>query len=99
MDEELVRRIKSCAIDICVKAWSANKLNASTNIVNRNLRYKLQREAWMLCNDMATYIGIAKHVFHLREKRILYWNSLITSEQALLQAWIESDVERYGQPQ
>lgn len=98
LDSELVRRIKNCAINIYVKAWSANKINASTNKINRKMRYELQREAWTLCNEMLACIGIAKQVFHLREKRMKYWGGLITEEQALIQAWIDSDVERYGQP-
>ena len=98
IDGELVRRIKDSAISIYAKAWSANKINASTTKVNREMRYRLQREAWMLCNEMLAYIGIAKQVFHLREKRIHYWGRLITGEQSLIQAWIDSDVERYGQP-
>lgn len=98
VDGELVKRIKDSAISIYVKTWSANKINATTNKVNREMRYRLQREAWMLCNEMLAYIGIAKQVFHLREKRMMYWSWLITSTQALIQSWIDSDVERYGQP-
>ena len=98
VDGELVKRIKDSAISIFSKTWSANRIDATTNKVNREMRYRLQREAWMLCNEMLAYIGIAKQVFHLREKRIHYWGRLITSEQALIQAWIDSDVERYGQP-
>lgn len=52
VDGELVRRIKNCAIDIYVKSWSANKINAETNAVNREMRYRLQREAWLLCSEM-----------------------------------------------
>ena len=98
IDGELVKRIKDSAISIYAKAWSANKINASTNKVNREMRYRLQREAWMLCNELLAYIGIAKQVFHLREKRMKYWSWLIISTQALIQSWIDSDVERYGQP-
>ena len=98
VDGELVKRIKDSAISIYAKTWSANKINATTNKVNREMRYRLQREAWMLCNEMLAYIGIAKQVFHLREKRMMYWSWLITSTQALIQSWIDSDVERYGQP-
>lgn len=98
IDGELVKRIKDSAISIYAKAWSANKINASTNKVNREMRYRLQREAWMLCNELLAYIGIAKQVFHLREKRMKYWSWLIISTQALIQSWIDSDVERYGHP-
>lgn len=98
VDVELMKRIKDCAISIYAKTWSANKINATTNKVNREIRYRLQREAWMLCNELLAYIGIAKQVFHLREKRMKYWSGLIISTQALIQSWIDSDVKRYGQP-
>ena len=98
VDTELVHRIKCCALDIYAKSWAANKIHADTNAVNRNMRYALQEEAWSLCNDMLAYIGIAKQVFHLRDKRMKYWSSLIIEVQALIQAWKESDVKRYGQP-
>lgn len=98
VDDELIRRIKRCALDIYAKGWSANRIRAETNAINRAMRYRLQREAWMLCSEMQTYIGVAKQVFHLRHKRMKYWNGLITDVQTLLQAWIESDVRRYGKP-
>ena len=98
VDKEIINRIRNCAYDICVKAWSANKIRANTNQVNREMRYRLQQEAIALCDQMLTYIGIAKQVFHLRSKRMKYWTEQITNTQRLLQAWKESDVSRYGQP-
>ena len=96
VDEELIHRIKACAIDIYAKSWSANKLNARPSEVDRAMRYSLQREAWSLCNELMAYIGIAKQVFHLKSKRMKYWSGLITEAQRLIQGWIESDAMRYG---
>ena len=98
VDDELIKRIKGCAYDIYAKAWSANKIRAETNGINRITRYNLQEEAIMLCDEMHAYIGIAKAVFHLRKKRMKYWSGMITDVRNLLQAWKESDVKRYGQP-
>lgn len=98
VDEELIHRIKCCAIDIYAKLWDANKIHAETNHINREMRYRLQEEARMLCNDMMAYIGIAKQVYHLRDKRMKYWGGLILETQQLIQKWKESDVNRYGQP-
>lgn len=96
VDSELVRRIKTCALDIFSKAWCANKIRADANSMNREMRYRLQEEAILQCDEMLAYIGIAKTVFHLRSKRMKYWGSLIIEERALLQAWKESDIKRYG---
>ena len=98
IDVELVNRIRNCSYDIYAKSWTANKIRADTNSVNRIYRYNLQEECLMLCDEMHAYIGIAKSVFHLRAKRMKYWSNMIMEVRALLQAWKESDVDRYGQP-
>ena len=98
VDEELIHRIKCCAYDIYAKSWTANKIRADTNSVNRIMRYNLQEECILLCDEMRAYIGIAKAVFHLRKARMKHWSGMIAEVRALLQAWKESDVKRYGQP-
>lgn len=98
VDIELINRIRNCSYDIYAKSWAANKINAETNEVNRNMRYQLQEEALLLCDQMHAYIGIAKAVFHLKKRKMNYWSRMIMEVRALLQAWKESDVKRYGQP-
>jgi len=98
VDEDLIKRIKAYSMDIYEKAWAANKINAETNQINRAMRYQLQEEALLCCDRLHADIGIAKAVFHLRKRRMKHWSGLITEVRALLQAWKESDVKRYGQP-
>lgn len=98
VDKELVRRIRNRAMDIYAKAWAANKIHAEANPVNREMRFRMQEDSILLCDAMLAYIGIAKQVFHLRNKRMKYWGGLITEVQSLLQAWKESDIKRYGEP-
>ncbi len=98
IDAELINRIRGCAYDIYVKSWSANRIRAETNATNRRMRYERQEEAILLCDELHAYIGIAKAVYHLRRKRMKYWSGMIIDVRNLLQAWKESDVERYGQP-
>ena len=97
-DEEIIKRIKGCAYDIYAKAWAANTIHAETCGMNRAWRYGLQEEAILLCDEMLSYIGIAKQIFHLKAKKVRYWTELITETKGLLQAWKESDVKRYGKP-
>ena len=99
VDRALIERIRECAYDIYIKSWQANKIRAETNEINRAMRYKLQEEAILLCDEIHACIGIAKSVFHLRQRRMKYWSSLITEVRKLIQAWKESDADRYGQPQ
>ena len=98
VDSMLIDRMRSCAYDIYVKSWQANKINAGTSGVNRVMRYRLQDEALLLCDELHACIGIAKKVYHLRSKRMKYWSGLIMEVRRLLQAWKESDANRYGQP-
>lgn len=98
IDIDLIARIKGCAFDIYAKAWSANKIRADASSYNRAWRYGLQEEAILLCDEMMAYIGIAKQVYHIRTKRMRYWSRLIIDVRNLLQAWKESDVNRYGKP-
>ena len=98
VDVELINRIRNCAYDIYAKAWAANKINAEGNTINRAMRYQLQEEAILTCDAMHAYIGIAKAVFHLKKRKMAYWSRMILETRALLQAWKESDVKRYGQP-
>ena len=98
VDAALIDRMKTCAFDIYVKSWQANKIRAETNQINRNMRYKLQEEAILTCDELHACIGIAKKLYHLRSKRMKYWSGLIIDVRQLLQAWKESDVSRYGQP-
>lgn len=98
IDKTLIERMRNCAVDIYVKAWQANKIRAETNAINRAMRYQLQEEAILLCDELHACIGIAKTVYHLRQRRMKYWSGLITEVRKLLQAWKESDVTRYGQP-
>ena len=97
-DSVLIDRMRNCAYDIYVKSWQANKINAGTNDINRAMRYRLQEEAILICDELHACIGIAKKVYHLRSKRMKYWSGLIMEVRQLLQAWKESDVNRYGQP-
>ena len=85
-------------MDIYAKAWTANKIHAEANEVNREMRSRMQEDSILLCDAMLAYIGIAKQVFHLRNKRMKYWGGIITEVQSLLQAWKESDIKRYGEP-
>ena len=98
IDKALIDRIRNCAYDIYIKSWQANKIRAETNSVNRIMRYNLQEEAILLCDELHACVGIAKTVYHLRQRRMKYWSGLITEVRKLLQAWKESDVTRYGQP-
>ena len=63
IDTEIIHRIKYCGYDIFAKAWTANKIRADTNKINREMRYRLQEEAILLCDEMLAYIGVQNRYF------------------------------------
>ena len=97
-DPLLIEEIKRIAYEIYAKAWTANKIRADANHVNREMRYRLQEEAILLCDRLHAYIGIAKTLYHVRNRKMKHWSNMISETRALLQAWKESDVVRYGKP-
>ena len=46
------------------------------------------------CESLRSEIQIAKMVFHLRMKRVKYWDDLIVEVHDLLQKWRDSDADR-----
>ena len=98
IDETLINRIRGCGYDILAKALTANRIRADTNSINWQMRYRLQQETISLCDEMYAYINIAKKIYHVRNKKIVYWLKILSDTRALLQRWKENDIRRYGRP-
>lgn len=96
IDEELIKRIKGCSLDIYAKLWAANRWRADGTTMERLCRRNLQEEAISICDEMHAYIGIAKKVFHISHRRMKYWSKQITGARTLAQSWKESDMKRFG---
>lgn len=92
-DDKITTDIVKTARDIYAKAWEANTINGTKDW---KMRSSIQKESIRLCGQMLVYIGIAKGVFHIRDKRIKYWTSLVVEVRKMLIGWHESDVKRYS---
>jgi hypothetical protein len=99
--------IVETAKDIYIDAWMANNVRVNTEAVYETEKLKarndwmerrrLQQRAARNCNRLLALIGMAKSIFHLRDKRIKYWTGKILTVRAMIRKWSESDDKRYSE--
>lgn len=92
----LAERIDNIAIGIVELAWNANNVNVSRGRDSWELRSQKQREAIRKHNDLLFVMQLAKRVFHLSARKMDFWVGLVLQSEALMKAWHEGDVKRYG---
>lgn len=90
----LTDRIIATALNIHTLTWSANNTLVKTPEDLRK-RQKLQEDAAIQCNILLSLIEIAKPIFHLTTKRVVYWSSMAIETRGLIRAWKETDARRY----
>ena len=59
------------------------------------MRLKLQEEAIENCKWLKSYIRLSKRKFHLRTKKVIYWNGLVNSTMEIIIAWHKSEMRRF----
>jgi len=91
-------KVQSCAADIFLLASDANDINVSKNPDLLEKRQELQKEALYKCKALKNLISLAGITYHLRDRRIAYWTSLVEETYALLRKWYLADCNRYGAP-
>ena len=79
-------KIIGTALDIHTMVWSANNalVNSKDDLQRRNA---LQEEACVMCNVLLSLIDIAKPLFHLDTRRIMYWGQKVVEVRNLIRAW------------
>jgi hypothetical protein len=48
------------------------------------------------CRRMIALTNLARHVFHLRGRKVFNWQEKILTTKALITSWHQSDVKRYS---
>ena len=91
----LISRLTSEATFIYQNIRVANEIKAVTPEDARE-RYKLQKEALKTCKALTSDIMISKGVFHLRMRKVIFWNKYIERLEVMLKAWMESDTKNYN---
>lgn len=90
----LTDKIIATAINIHTLLWSANNIFVKTQD-DLSRRSRLQEEAAIQCNVLLSLIDIAKSLFHLSTKRVIFWSTKAIETRALIRAWKESDARRF----
>ena len=90
----LTDKIIATALNIHTLAWSANNTLVKTPEDLRK-RQRLQEDAAIQCNILLSLIEIAKPIFHLTSKRVIYWSEMTIEARGLIRAWKETDARRY----
>lgn len=91
----LISRLTSEATFIYQNIRVANEIKAATPEDARE-RYKLQKEALKTCKALTSDIMISKGVFHLRMRKVIFWNKYIERLEVMIKAWMESDIKNYN---
>ena len=93
--EVLTKRICEYAISIHTCAWKANNIRVSDEYTYKE-RHGLQAMSIASCYELLSLMDIAKPLFHLETRRVMFWTGLILETRKLLRAWRDADVKRYG---
>ena len=59
------------------------------------IRLRLQEEAIEKCMWLKTDIRLAQRRFHLRAKKVAYWNGLVNAALDSIKAWHSAEKRRY----
>ena len=96
--ECLTDYIIAAALDIYMFAGTANGKQVRTAKDKQNYEDRIakQREAVERCGDLLKLIMLAKPIFHLSSKRVLYWVGLTKDTRNLIKAWSGADIKRFS---
>lgn len=89
---EVTGKIVNIAIDIYHNCSSANRIMLDEEGIKD--RRALQNKALSECAMLRSLAEISHSLFHIRLKRIKYWNDLITTVENDIKKWKESDSDR-----
>lgn len=93
--DAITDKIISTALNIHTLVWSANNtlVNSEQDMI---YRLNMQDKAASQCNVLLSLIDIAKPLFHLRSKRVMFWGSKVIETRNLIRSWRNADYKRYA---
>lgn len=96
----LTDAINTAALEIYLNIWAAN--NVYVNLKDElqradalRVRREYQARAYANCQKLLALIDLAKPVFHLTTKRVIFWADKTIKVKNLLRAWKDSDNKRF----
>ena len=93
--DAITDKIISTALNIHSLVWAANNIlvNSHQDMVER---LSLQDKAAAQCNVLLSLIDIAKPLFHLKTKRVMFWGDKAIATRNLIRSWRNADRKRYS---
>ncbi|WP_458459327.1 hypothetical protein [Pseudobutyrivibrio sp.] len=90
--DTFIHKIQDTAIEIQLLCWEANNIKTGDSQDRYDRRIELQSRAIDQCNRLCALIEIAKRVFHLKTRRMIYWTDLVVALRNKIQSWKNSNV-------
>ena len=91
----LINRIESNARLIYHYCRSANEDYDNRKKDEAEIRLNLEDKAIECCKWLKTDIRLAQKIFHLRAKKVIYWNSLVNESLEAIKKWKASEKKLY----
>lgn len=86
--------LRKAALTIHTLCWRANNIKVNGNPSRYRDRLEAQDRAADLCNDFYAMIEVAKPLFHLSTRRVVYWQKQVVAVRNKIRAWHDSDAKR-----
>ena len=83
----LINRLESNARLIYHYCRSANEDYDNRKQEEAQIRLNLETKAIECCQWLKTDIRLAQKIFHLRAKKVIYWNSLVNDALSAIKKW------------
>lgn len=93
--EAITDDIIRTSVSIHMLVWTANNILVDSS-GDLEERIALQEQASRQCNVLLSLIDIAKPLFHLDTRRVMYWGQKVVDVRNLIRAWRASDIKRYA---
>ena len=94
INETIINDLVETAKNIYLEAYGANEIRVK-HLENWKRREEKEARAIDLCTRLLSLINLARHVFHLRGKKVLYWQRMATTTKSYLMVWYQSEVKRF----
>ena len=93
--ESLIDRIDNEATMIYHYCRCANEDLDARKEDEAQMRIELQLKALDHCKWLKTDIRLAQRKFHIRAKKVVYWNGLVNIAMDAIVGWNKSEIKRY----
>lgn len=91
----LVDKIDNEAMMIYHLCRSANEDYDNRIKDEAEIRIEMQREALKRCKWLKSYIGLAKKRFHLRARKVIFWNGKVNDAMEAIKVWNQAEIRDY----